>query len=112
MRASVSPSLSPLITNVTFPPVETAGDAAVFSIYLGNIPSDVILEEVRVNEVQVPMEPTEGGFSVTPIVHLNGSRAYQLQLPFSNAAVQRTVRLLAPRLSLCTDSTCGTGRDG
>ncbi|XP_051908627.1 uncharacterized protein LOC127592154 [Hippocampus zosterae] len=81
---------TPLLCRRPFSLDQTAGDAGVFAIYLGNIPSDVILEEVRVNGARVPMEPAEGGFGVTPVVHLNGSTAYQLRLPFTNAAVHRT----------------------
>ncbi|XP_061669020.1 uncharacterized protein LOC133496926 isoform X2 [Syngnathoides biaculeatus] len=66
---------------------QTDSDEGLFRIYLGNIPSDVILEEVTVNRKQMLAEATEGGFVVSPVVHLNGSRAYELQLPFSDAVV-------------------------
>ncbi|XP_049613509.1 uncharacterized protein [Syngnathus scovelli] len=68
---------------------QTAIDEGVFGIYLGNVPGDVILEKVQVNHKQMAMEATEGGLVVTPVVHLNGSRAYKLHLAFSNAAVRR-----------------------
>ncbi|KAM9778957.1 uncharacterized protein ACBT44_000561 isoform 2-T2 [Syngnathus typhle] len=64
-------------------------DKGVFGIYLGNVPSDVILEKVQVNHKQMALEATEGGLVVTPVVHLNGSRAYELHLAFTNAAVRR-----------------------
>lgn len=65
----------------------------MFSIYLGNIPADVFLEEVLINGKQllVSGEP-KLGLSIRPVVHLNGSRGYELQLPFDDPAVRWTVR--------------------
>lgn len=66
----------------------------MFIVYLGNIPPDVAVEEVWVN-----LEPLllsegagDGGTSFTPVVHANGSRAFQLRLPFLHDAVGLTVR--------------------
>ncbi len=65
----------------------------MFSIYLGNIPADVLLEEVWINGKHLlTSEGTERGYSISPVVHLNGSRAYELQLPFESAVVHRMVR--------------------
>ncbi|XP_037100225.1 uncharacterized protein LOC119117805 [Syngnathus acus] len=80
---------TPQLCRLPFSLNQTAIDKGVFGIYLGNIPGDVILEKVQVNHKQMAMEATEGGLVVTPVVHLNGSRAYKLHLAFTNAAVRR-----------------------
>ncbi|XP_077366418.1 uncharacterized protein LOC144010140 [Festucalex cinctus] len=81
---------TPLICQRPFSVDQTNGDKERFSFYLGNIPSDVILEEVQVNKQVLLMETTGSGLIVTPVVNLNGSRAYELRLPFSHSVVQRT----------------------
>ncbi|XP_029352055.1 uncharacterized protein LOC115037562 [Echeneis naucrates] len=71
-------------------PVETISDDQVFIVYLGNIPADVILEQVWINGNQLMMaESDERGISLSPVVHSNGSRAYELQLPFKDVTVHR-----------------------
>lgn len=76
-----------------FLPVETTSDDQVFSVYLGNIPADVLLEEVQINGKQLMMSEGVGlGYSISPIVHINGSRAYELRLPFEDTLVYRMVR--------------------
>lgn len=65
----------------------------VFSVYLGNIPADVLLEEVQINGKQLMIsESAEQGYSIIPVIHLNGSRAYELQLPFEEDVVHWMVR--------------------
>lgn len=65
----------------------------MFRVYLGNIPADVLLEEVWINGQRLLTSGgPERGYSIGPVVHLNGSRAYELQLPFENAVVHRMVR--------------------
>lgn len=65
----------------------------VFSVYLGNIPADVLLAEVWINGKQLMMsESTERGYSITPVVHTNGSQAYELRLPFEDTIVHWMVR--------------------
>ena len=84
-----------------FSPVETMMDNQVFSVYLGNIPADVLLEDVHINEKQLMMsESTERGYSITPVVYVNGSRAYELRLPFEDEIVHWMVR--APQRTCIT----------
>lgn len=65
----------------------------MFSVYLGNIPADVLLENVWINGKQLMIsESTEQGYSISPVVHTNGSRAYELRLPFEDAIVHWMVR--------------------
>ncbi|XP_044024572.1 uncharacterized protein LOC122862843 isoform X2 [Siniperca chuatsi] len=81
---------TPLLCRQPFSLDKTMSDEQVFSVYLGNIPADVILEEVRINGKQLMMsESAETGYSITPIVHINSSRAYELRLPFEDAVVHR-----------------------
>lgn len=66
----------------------TNSDHRVFSVYLGNIPADVLLEEIWINGKQLTMsESAEQSYSISPVVHTNGSRAFELQLPFENGVV-------------------------
>uniref|UniRef100_A0A8C4E9V1 ZP domain-containing protein n=1 Tax=Dicentrarchus labrax TaxID=13489 RepID=A0A8C4E9V1_DICLA len=68
--------------------VETISDDQVFSVYLGNIPADVLLEEVRINGKQLLMsESADRGYSISSFVHINGTPAYKLRLPFEDAIV-------------------------
>lgn len=70
-------------------PIGTVIDDQVFSIYLGNIPADVILEEVQINRKQLMMsESADQGYSISPVVNVNGSRGYELRLPFEDTVVQ------------------------
>lgn len=67
-------------------------DDEVFSVYLGNIPADVLLEDIWINGKQLMSKSAEQGYSISPFVHANGSRAYTLQLPFEDAIVSWMVR--------------------
>ncbi|XP_071323697.1 uncharacterized protein [Trachinotus anak] len=79
---------TPMLCRPPFSHDQTLSDDQVFTIYLGNIPTDVILEEVWINRKQLMMaESVERGISINPVVHVNGSRAYELQLPFQDTIV-------------------------
>uniref|UniRef100_A0A8C6KPB1 Uncharacterized LOC107377945 n=1 Tax=Nothobranchius furzeri TaxID=105023 RepID=A0A8C6KPB1_NOTFU len=72
---------TPLISRLPFCINKTVGDHQQFWIYLGNIPADVLLEGIRINEKQMlVLGKPEGGLSISPIVHENGSRAYDVRL--------------------------------
>lgn len=72
---------------------ETNSDDQVFSVYLGNIPHDVIIKDISINGKQLIIsESAERGYSISPIVHANSSRAYELQLPFEDSIVHWMVR--------------------
>uniref|UniRef100_A0A8C6KQC7 Uncharacterized LOC107377945 n=1 Tax=Nothobranchius furzeri TaxID=105023 RepID=A0A8C6KQC7_NOTFU len=76
---------TPLISRLPFCINKTVGDHQQFWIYLGNIPADVLLEGIRINEKQMlVLGKPEGGLSISPIVHENGSRAYDVRLPFND----------------------------
>lgn len=80
-----------------FVSLDTVVDDQVFSIYLGNIPADVVLEDVWINGKKLEMAE-KLSYSISPLVHSNGSRAYQLRLPFEDPIVQRTVRTIENQL--------------
>ncbi|XP_030260172.1 uncharacterized protein LOC115573522 isoform X3 [Sparus aurata] len=81
---------TPLLCRPPFSFDQTTSDDQVFSVYLGNIPADVLLEEVQINGKQLMMSEGVGlGYSISPIVHINGSRAYELRLPFEDTLVYR-----------------------
>lgn len=69
----------------------------MFSIYLGNIPADVVLTDVWINGKQLKMSE-KLSYRISPLVHSNGSQAYELQLPFEDPNVQQTVRTTVNRL--------------
>uniref|UniRef100_A0A3B4Z5I1 ZP-domain containing protein Ig-like domain-containing protein n=1 Tax=Stegastes partitus TaxID=144197 RepID=A0A3B4Z5I1_9TELE len=74
---------------------KTVSDSQEFTIYLGNIPADVILEDVQINGKQLPMLKTpEQGLSISPVVHTNGSQSYELRLPFEDASVHWMVSVV------------------
>ncbi|XP_073348720.1 uncharacterized protein [Pagrus major] len=81
---------TPLLCRPPFSFDQTTSDNQVFSVYLGNIPADVLLEEVQINGKQLMMSEGVGwGYSISPIIHINGSRAYELRLPFEDTLVYR-----------------------
>ncbi|XP_034436491.1 uncharacterized protein LOC117758703 [Hippoglossus hippoglossus] len=80
---------TPLICRPPFSVDKTRTNDEAFSVYLGNIPADVVLEEVWINGKQLRMSALsiERGVSISPVSHVNGSRAYKLRLPFEDADV-------------------------
>lgn len=72
--------------------LETVAEDQVFSVYLGNIPVDVILEDIWTNGKQLKMSE-KLGYSLRHVVHSNGSKAYELRLPFEDSVVQQMVRI-------------------
>ncbi|TWW68423.1 Zona pellucida sperm-binding protein 2 ZP1 [Takifugu flavidus] len=79
---------TPLICHIPFTINQTVADNQVFSVYLGNIPVDVVLEDLWINGKQLQMSE-KLGYSIKYSVHNNGSKAYQLQLPFKDSVVQQ-----------------------
>ncbi|MEQ2284323.1 hypothetical protein AMECASPLE_020410 [Ameca splendens] len=82
---------TPLICRPPFSLNKTISDHQEFTVYLGNIPTNVILEEIWINGQRLLMlgKPQQG-LSISLIVHVNGSQAYELQLPFNDPVVQWT----------------------
>uniref|UniRef100_A0A3Q2D9E8 Uncharacterized LOC107098155 n=1 Tax=Cyprinodon variegatus TaxID=28743 RepID=A0A3Q2D9E8_CYPVA len=79
---------------------ETIGDQE-FTVYLGNIPADVLLEEIWINGQRLLiLGKPQRGLSISPVVHANGSQAYQLRLPFDDPVVQWTVSVVEYSIDL------------
>ncbi|XP_031170876.1 uncharacterized protein LOC116061107 isoform X1 [Sander lucioperca] len=76
---------TPLLCRQPFHLDQTVSDDRVFSVYLGNIPADVTLEDVSINGNQLMMSQSD---IISPVFHNNGSRAYELRLPFEDAVVR------------------------
>lgn len=70
---------------------ETTDGNRMFTVYLGNIPADVTLEEVQINGQRLMSQKAERGLGISAI-DTNGTRAYEVQLPFEDAAVHWMVR--------------------
>ena len=70
--------------------LETIHAERVFDVYLGNIPLDVTLVEVKINDRPLPIAVTPE-YSINRIVNTNGSHAYTLHVPFDSRVVHRMV---------------------
>ncbi|XP_034555238.1 uncharacterized protein LOC117824015 isoform X3 [Notolabrus celidotus] len=81
---------TPLLCRPPFSLDQTMNDDQAFRVYLGNIPADVILEEVQINGQQLMSQSAKRGLSINSVVNTNGSQGYELQLPFEDAAVHWT----------------------
>ncbi|KAM7396070.1 hypothetical protein PAMA_007373 [Pampus argenteus] len=81
---------TPLLCRPPFSLDQTVGNEQAFRVYLGNIPADVVLEDIRINgKLPLLMSDTLGqGIDISPVVHVNGSQAYELWLPFEDTMVQ------------------------
>lgn len=62
----------------------------MFNVYLGNIPFDVTLTELKLNNRRLPVAMTPE-YGISRDVHNNGSQAYVLQVPFDSRVVDRMV---------------------
>lgn len=62
----------------------------MFSVYLGNIPFDVTLTELKLNNRRLPVAVTPE-YDLSKVVHSNGSQAYVLRVPFDSRVVHRMV---------------------
>ena len=70
--------------------LETVDAERVFGVYLGNIPFDVTLAEVKVNDRRLPIAITPE-YSISQVIHNNGSQGYALRVPFDSRIVHRMV---------------------
>ncbi|XP_029985022.1 uncharacterized protein LOC115415555 [Sphaeramia orbicularis] len=79
---------TPLICRPVFTIDKTLSEDQMFSVYLGNVPADVVLDEVWINGK--PLQALASSKrSLNPVIHVNGSRGFELRVPFEDNAVQR-----------------------
>lgn len=62
-------------------------------VYLGDVPEDVVLVAVSLNEREFVIRDKETtGFALTEVVHANKTRGYILKVPFDHPAVTQQVK--------------------
>uniref|UniRef100_A0A8C4Z967 ZP domain-containing protein n=1 Tax=Gadus morhua TaxID=8049 RepID=A0A8C4Z967_GADMO len=79
---------TPLLCRHPFTLDQTMPAERVFDVYMGNIPFDVTLVEVKINDRHLPIAVTPE-YSINRIVNANGSQAYTLHVPFDSRVVHR-----------------------
>uniref|UniRef100_A0AAZ3P1G5 ZP domain-containing protein n=1 Tax=Oncorhynchus tshawytscha TaxID=74940 RepID=A0AAZ3P1G5_ONCTS len=79
---------TPLLMFILFAHNEhTSFEEHTFNVYLGNIPHDVALMGVKLNEKQFSVsDAAEHGYTISKIVHANGTHAYTIRVPFDDKA--------------------------
>ncbi|XP_074540740.1 uncharacterized protein LOC141801561 [Halichoeres trimaculatus] len=80
---------TPLLCRKPFSLDKTRNDDRMFSVYLGNVPADVVLEEIHMNGYPLMSQMVERGLRISA-VETNGTQAFEVQLPFEDAAVHWT----------------------
>ncbi|KAG5846996.1 hypothetical protein ANANG_G00120950 [Anguilla anguilla] len=81
---------TPLLPQYPFTIDQTVLGEFVFTVYLGNFPSDVELVAVRLNtETFSVSEAFQSGYTISEIPHLNGTHAYIIKVPFEDRIVPR-----------------------
>ncbi|CAB1423932.1 unnamed protein product [Pleuronectes platessa] len=78
--------LTPLLPRPVFTENLTVHEERVFTIYLGDVPEDVELSAVQLNE-HAYVFTNESDYSITKVVHLNNTHGYTLKVPFDDPAV-------------------------
>uniref|UniRef100_A0A3P8ZLR7 ZP domain-containing protein n=1 Tax=Esox lucius TaxID=8010 RepID=A0A3P8ZLR7_ESOLU len=74
----------------TLSPHQKTGAEDSFNVYLGNIPHDVALMGVKLNENQFSvLDATEHGYAISKVDHPNGTHGYTLRVPFDDKSVRR-----------------------
>ncbi|KAJ8410381.1 hypothetical protein AAFF_G00203620 [Aldrovandia affinis] len=82
--------LSPLLSQHPFTIDQTVLEEFVFTMYLGNFPSDVELVTVKLNgETFSVAKAFQSGYTITEVPHPNGTHAYALKVPFEDPIIPR-----------------------
>ncbi|KAJ8009235.1 hypothetical protein DPEC_G00086790 [Dallia pectoralis] len=93
-RVVVTPLLchTPFTIDVdTLSPYRKTSAEVAFNVYLGNIPHDVALMGVKLNEnLFLVTEAADRGYTISTVEHTNGSHGYTLSVPLDDKSVQRT----------------------
>lgn len=87
------------IDKLTRPPTKrlsvsgTVPEERTFTVYLGDIPADVVLASVLLNGEELTAPFTDGSRrTVTNDVHPNDTHSYTLKVPFDDPAVSEQVK--------------------
>ncbi|XP_062240099.1 uncharacterized protein LOC133949985 [Platichthys flesus] len=78
--------VTPLLPRPVFTENRTIHEERVFTIYLGDVPEDVELSAVQLNE-HAHIFTNESDRSITKVVHPNNTHGYTLKVPFDDPAV-------------------------
>ncbi|XP_034425248.1 uncharacterized protein LOC117752166 [Hippoglossus hippoglossus] len=79
---------TPLLARPVFTENRTVLEERVFTIYLGDVPEDVEVSAVQLNEHKhIYKFGHESGHSITKVVHPNNTHGYTLKVPFDDPAV-------------------------
>ncbi|XP_035004278.2 uncharacterized protein LOC118102293 [Hippoglossus stenolepis] len=79
---------TPLLPRPVFTENRTVLEERVFTIYLGDVPEDVEVSAVQLNEHKhIYKFGHESGHSITKVVHPNNTHGYTLKVPFDDPAV-------------------------
>ncbi|XP_030286619.1 uncharacterized protein LOC115589691 [Sparus aurata] len=78
---------TPLLPCPVFTENRTVLEERTFTVYLGDVPADVELAAVRLNEHQYSLATNATNHSVTQVVHPNNTHGYTVTVPFDDPAV-------------------------
>lgn len=68
-----------------------------FTIYLGEVPEDVILAALHLNGESYGLPfATQSGLSITKVTYANNTQGYTLKVPFAHPMVEKVKHHLAP----------------
>ncbi|XP_074555235.1 uncharacterized protein LOC141811183 [Halichoeres trimaculatus] len=79
---------TPLLSRPLYTENRTVQEELTFTVYLGDVPEDVVLASVHLNgqEFTVPF-PNTSNHTITQVVHPNNTHGYTLKVPFDDPVV-------------------------
>uniref|UniRef100_A0A3B5BA45 Sin3A associated protein 25 n=1 Tax=Stegastes partitus TaxID=144197 RepID=A0A3B5BA45_9TELE len=84
--------VSPLLPCLLFTDNQTVLEERVFTVYLGNIPEDIVLTSVHLNGQEFPVPfPNASSYTIMQAVQPNNTRGYTLKVPFDDPVVTQQV---------------------
>lgn len=90
--------VTPLLPCTIFTHNQTVLEEQMFTIYLGDVPEDVVLVSIQLNEQDFTLPfANKSTYNITEVLHPNGTHGYTLKVPFHNSVVKQKVTLPPPR---------------
>lgn len=90
--------VTPLLPCTIFTRNQTVLEEQMFTIYLGDVPEDVMLVSIQLNERDFTLPFTNTStYKVTEVLHPNGTHGYTLKVLFHDPVVKQKVTLPPPR---------------